>query len=229
MKKIDITDDLLYKYMPVVDEAIVNKVEENVDEEYTFSPDFKKKMEKTIRYEKSRHFWKKLSKSGRKVAIFALVILGFTLTATVSVQAYRLKFFETIKRVFDDSYRYTYKETTTNNDEGLVECKLGYIPEGYELETESGIAIVHTWIYENAENSQIVIDQHLVTDSLDISFDSEYDSEEVFEIDENTLKIYWYKDGTSYAYYEYGNCVIVMVIDDLSSDEIVKIAENIHY
>ena len=97
------------------------------------------------------------------------------------------------------------------------------------METESGNGNMHTWIYKNAEDSQIVIDQHLVTDGLDIWFDSEYDSEEEFEIDENTLKICWYKDGTSYEYYEYGNCVIVMVIDDLSSDEIVKIAENIHY
>ena len=54
MKKIDITDDLLYKYMPVVDEAIVNKVEENVDEEYTFSPDF---MEKALQIrQKGCHF-----------------------------------------------------------------------------------------------------------------------------------------------------------------------------
>ena len=229
MKKIDITDDLLYKYMPVVDEAIVSKVEENVDEEYTFSPDFKKKMEKTIRYEKSRHFWKKLSKSGRKVAAIAIIVLGSALTVTISVQAYRLEFFKTIKKVFDDSYSYTYEMTTTNNDEELVECKLDYIPEGYELEDESGIAIVHTWIYENAENSQILIDQHLVTDSLDILLDLEYDSEEEFEIGENILKICWYKDGSSYAYYEYDNCVILMFLDDLSSDEIVKIAENMHY
>ena len=52
MGQIDVTDAWLYKYMSIVDEAIINEIEKNVDYDYAFSDEFNRKMERTIRKEK---------------------------------------------------------------------------------------------------------------------------------------------------------------------------------
>lgn len=56
MGQIDVTDAWLYKYMSIVDEAIINEIEKNVDYDYAFSDEFNRKMERTIRKENSYHF-----------------------------------------------------------------------------------------------------------------------------------------------------------------------------
>lgn len=65
MGQIDVTDAWLYKYMPIVDEAIINEIEKNVDYDYAFSDEFNRKMERTIRKEKFIPFWNSVSKFGK--------------------------------------------------------------------------------------------------------------------------------------------------------------------
>lgn len=38
-------DELLYKYMPIVDEVLIEELESQVDEDYVFSEKFEKRME----------------------------------------------------------------------------------------------------------------------------------------------------------------------------------------
>ena len=97
MGQIDVTDAWLYKYMSIVDEAIINEIEKNVDYDYAFSDEFNRKMERTIRKEKFIPFWNSVSKFGKSVAIFALVIVTSLFAVTMSVEAYRIQFFETVK------------------------------------------------------------------------------------------------------------------------------------
>lgn len=93
MGQIDVTDAWLYKYMSIVDEAIINEIEKNVDYDYAFSDEFNRKMERTIRKEKFIPFWNSVSKFGKSVAIFALVIVTSLFAVTMSVEAYRIQFF----------------------------------------------------------------------------------------------------------------------------------------
>ena len=41
MSKIKVTDDWLYQYMPVVDEALIRGIEDSTDYEYQFSEQFR--------------------------------------------------------------------------------------------------------------------------------------------------------------------------------------------
>ena len=101
MGQIDVTDAWLYKYMSIVDEAIINEIEKNVDYDYAFSDEFNRKMERTIRKEKFIPFWNSVSKFGKSVAIFALVIVTSLFAVTMSVEAYRIQFFETVKTIWE--------------------------------------------------------------------------------------------------------------------------------
>ena len=48
MEHIKVTDEWLYKYMPIVDEAIIESLEKQVNYEYKFSKKFEKKMQRVI-------------------------------------------------------------------------------------------------------------------------------------------------------------------------------------
>ena len=52
MSNMKVTDDWLYQYMPVVDEALIRGIEDSTDYEYQFSEQFEKKMEQLIRRER---------------------------------------------------------------------------------------------------------------------------------------------------------------------------------
>ena len=44
MSNMKVTDDWLYQYMPVVDEALIRGIEDSTDYEYQFSERFEKNM-----------------------------------------------------------------------------------------------------------------------------------------------------------------------------------------
>ena len=48
MEHMEVTDEWLYKYMPVVDRAIIKALESQVDNEYEFSERFERNMKKVI-------------------------------------------------------------------------------------------------------------------------------------------------------------------------------------
>lgn len=225
MKQVDVTDAWLYKYMPIVDEAIINEIEKNVDYNYDFSDEFNRKMEKTIRKEKFIPFWKSLSKVGKRVAIFALIIISSLFTVTMSVKAYRIQFFEAVKTIWEDSFFYTY--FTEENDVGFQKRELGYLPDDYSLMEEISNDNISTLIYSNGRGEQIIIDQHLVSNNRQITLDLEYTHEKEVEVKELPLLIYRYEDGFVSAYYEYQESAFILSADKLSDDEIIKIMEGI--
>ena len=55
MERVKVTDEWLYKYMPVVDAAIIQELEGRVDTEYEFSRKFERKMKRLIKRE--AHPW----------------------------------------------------------------------------------------------------------------------------------------------------------------------------
>ena len=55
MKRIEVTDEWLYKYMPIVDETIIRELEDGTDYGYQFSAKFERRM-KSILW-KEEHPW----------------------------------------------------------------------------------------------------------------------------------------------------------------------------
>lgn len=218
----DITDAWLYKYIQIVDEAIIAEVEKKIDQDYVFSEQFKKKMDKTIRSEKLIQL---LNKLGKRVAIFAFIVVGSLITVTMSIKAYRIHFFETVKTICEDSFFYTY--FTGGNEIEFQEYKLEYLPNGYRLIEELSNNNTSTRIYSNESGEQIVIDQHLASDKRTIFFDLEYSTKNEVNVKGVPLLIYRYTDGFVSAYYEYKNSVFILSADRLSDNEIIQIIENI--
>ena len=219
-----ITDELLYKYVPIVDEMLVKEIEENTDYEYEFSDIFKIKMKKLIFEEKHQKLSKIIKSPLRMIASIVIVVFLSLFTVTMSVEAYRIEFFAKVKSIFEDSF--VYKYYVEEDSEGII-YEPKYIVEGYELirHDENDITSIYEY-YNYKTDQQYNLTQELVTDGKNVVFDLEYDSLEKIEIGEFNIDIYRYEDGYIRAYLEFGQSVFIVEADNLSEEEIKKIIVN---
>ena len=88
-----VTDEWLYEKMPIVDAAMVRQLEVCTQKDYVFSDKFRKRMKRLIQKEKYMYAEKQLKKITQKIAAAAVVMLVGALTVTMSVEAYRVRFF----------------------------------------------------------------------------------------------------------------------------------------
>lgn len=88
-----VTDEWLYEKMPIVDAAMVRQLEVCTQKKYVFSDKFRKRMKRLIQKEKYMYAEKQLKKITQKIAAAAVVMLVGALTVTMSVEAYRVRFF----------------------------------------------------------------------------------------------------------------------------------------
>ncbi len=227
MKQVEVTDQLLYRYMPVVDEAMIRELEENVDKEFEFSDCFERKMKKLMWQE--AHAWLgTFVKYAKKVAVLFGCILSAALVVTMSVEAYRIKFFETLETLLDDMIEYRYYGEEEEVKFRIIEPT--YIPEGYELYQEE--IIPDSWIdyiYQNEDEEWITWSQMQADDGLTVLVDLEYDKEEKVEINGAIASVRTYDYGRCYIYYEYENYVILLSADNLSKEEALKILKSMEY
>lgn len=224
MERVKVTDEWLYKYMPIVDAAMIQELESRVDTEYEFSRKFERNMKRLIKRE--AHPWIRVVQNiMKRVAVFFIGVIGIALILTMSVEAYRVKFFETIKTFFEDSVFYNY--SAIEDESEFTHYVPSYIPLGYfeidKMSSETNLSIM----YENENGELITWDQMLVTETSNVLMDTEYDSLEKVEMNGYTIDVALYESGYASAYFEYEQYVFVLTADALTIDEIESIFESI--
>lgn len=225
MKQMEVTDELLYQYMPIADEMDLDALEAEIaDEEIVLSKKFERRMKRLMW--KEEHKWVAgFGKFMARVAVVMLCVLGVSLAVTMSVDAYRSKFFQTVQEIWEDSVVHTYDVGEEGQE--FVPHEPSYIPEGYEeverYETEKNLSIV----YSNCEGDFIYWDQLLVEQSGWYVLDTEYDKKETREVNNGIVEILLYGDGIMYAYYTTQNYIYVINAETITSDDIISMIESI--
>lgn len=223
MESVKVTDEWLYKYMPAVDAAIIRKLESQVDTDYEFSRKFERRMKRLMRRE--AHPWmEKTQKIIKRAAAIFTGIIGAALIVTMSVEAYREKFFETVKTILEDSVLYSYLVDEERTAFHCIEPE--YIPEGYQ---EMERIVTEHWFsltYENEKGNFIIWDQLLITDGSRLVLDSEYEKQVIREVNGDDLVISIYADGFIGAYYEHGEYAYLLAADKLSIEEVCSVFQN---
>lgn len=224
MEYIEVTDEWLYRYMTVVDAAIIQELENRVNKNYEFSRRFERRMRRLTR--KEAHPWLgAVYILSKRVAVFFVCIISAVFIFAMSVEAYRTKFFETIMTYFEDSVLFSY--FTDRNAAELVSSESTYIPDGYaetdRVENENYLSIT----YENDKGELIIWDQMLAMDGGSIVLDSEYDSKDTRMIYGSNATVFLYDNGYKSGYYEYGESSYMVVAEALSVDDIYKMFESI--
>ena len=219
MQQIEVTDEFLYKYMPMVDETIIKELEDNTDYEYQFSAKFELKMRKLL-WKEAHPRVSAVFRELRRTAVMSICAVIVLFLLTMSVEGNRIKFFETVRTMWEDSELYTY---FSDAREGEFQAREpAYVPEGYKV-TYNDLSDIHLLlIYENDVGEVISWEQVVVSNSTGVVVDNEYDSKVVQEVDGKFVTVCIYADGFKYAYCEHKEYVYILTADNLAVEEIFK-------
>lgn len=224
MNEVKVTDELLYKYMPIVDKTILNRLSENV-EEVTFSKGFEKKINKLIRKERYKRRNVKLWKLGSKASVL-ITLVGITVFLAIINTAYGGHFISKIvKTFFEGSVLMQYH--TEKDPEGFIPYYITELPEGYEKIDEDLNEYGNYCLYENANRDFIVYDQMLIIDGMSFIMDSEYDDEERCIINNIEVIFYIRYGGYIKAYLEKDMNVITVICSEINKEMLINIVESI--
>ena len=224
MGQVNATDEWLYKYMPVVDEAIIRELEDNTDYGYQFTDKFERRMRKLIRRE--AHPWIGILYGLlKKAAVLFVCAASALVVITMSVEAYRVRFVKTVKSVMEDRILYLF--FADKSQETIQYKEPGYVPEGYR-ETERIMS--ERWFsvtYMDEDGKVITWDQFFIQDGQELTLDTEYERQVIKEIKGSDAVISLYLDGSAIVYYELESCVFILTADDFNFDDICLMLENI--
>ncbi len=225
MKQMEVTDELLYQYMPIADEMDLDALEAEIaDEEIVLSKKFERRMKRLMW--KEEHKWVAgFGKFMARVAVVLLCVLGVSLAVTMSVDAYRSKFFQTVQEIWEDSVVHTYDVGEEGQE--FVPHEPSYIPEGYE-EVERYQTLDSLYIkYQNVNNEYIYWDQYLATVGRSNIINFEYEEVETKKLDEGIIYIYYFEDGSKGVVFETEQYIYMLVSDSLTDDCTFKMIESI--
>ena len=172
----DETDTLLSEYSDI-------EVPESLD---TWFSDIIEKSEKSEKKEQKR---RKISKFGKRAAVI-VVVLGLVSSVTIlSVDAFRMQFFNMIIDVSEKFSAISFKGTSTVDITGsLPKSWDSYyptvLPEGYMFKRASDLNETKIIIFENGDSKELIFSQMPIT--TDIQLDTE--KAEVTEIKINGME-----------------------------------------
>lgn len=227
MKQMEVTDELLYQYMPIADEMDLDALEAEIaDEEIVLSKKFERRMKRLMW--KEEHKWVAgFGKFMARVAVVLFCVLGVSLAVTMSVDAYRSKFFQTVQEIWEDSVVHTYDVGEEGQE--FVPHEPSYIPEGYEevarYESDRTLNIE----YANSKRMYIYWDQTEIKDGTWNILDNDYNEQLVYELDKGYIVLNLYDDNIVRAYYERDQYLYVISAEKIEPEEIYHMFDSISY
>lgn len=226
-KGIEVTEELLYKYVPIADKLLCDSTP--MGEPHEFSNRFERRMERLFKQERQSKVYRMIVKAGKRAAIFllALMLAGFTLT--MSVEAFRDKFFQMIRSYKEGGFweMQFFYEDETEDDAAYLKAP-SYMPDGYTLVDYCHEFPVWYEMYEGENGAMIMVDNGQLIDGTVMGMDSEYDEEEKIIIQGHDAtfltryneyyKIFWFEKNMFYQVY---------TSIDVPKEEVIKVAEGL--
>jgi len=228
MNQFSFTDDDLRRAVNRADEILLHQYDSLKDYTYTFSDEFKEKMDALIRSIKRRR--QRMTAVKRIAAVFAALLVSIGTWLTFDVDA-RAAVCEWVKEIYEDRIEYYfYGESKT---ESLPKYELTWIPEGFvEVDGEYGETFCAT-VYRNPETKDAIIFEYRFTNSdnfvciqesiENVQYEKislQGDSAEFYYVSEisDTNTLIWSNNLTN---------VTFLVNSTLNQNEIIRIAENV--
>lgn len=128
-------------------------------------------MNKLIKKDKRTPFMRNFVVCGKRSTAIFLIIVSVSLTTTMSVKAYRIRFFEVIIKVWEEFTSIRFESEEEEIDGRLVAINPEYIPEGFSILEKSLGDYRNRIIYEDINNEEIIYEQTLISDG-EIIFDT---------------------------------------------------------
>lgn len=225
-----ISEEQLYQYAPMAEVQIMAAEYPSDDEvpKHKFSRKFEKKMGRHIKDQRRSPAMRRMVTMAKRVAIFVLITSTITFSCLMTVEAFREKVIAFVTEVFEDMTEFRFFSSAETTDD-MGKLTLTYVPEGMEeiYSEESDAPPSRIIIFEDAEGSQLTIDQHSVgsRNNYTVALDTEDASVSKTEIkgEEATLVI---KGEWSAAMWN-DDQYVWLVYGEIPSDELLKVIDGI--
>ncbi len=224
MNKYVMDDDFLYKYVKSAENIMIDSLPKEEALSHNFSKRFQKKMKKLIRQERKSPFIKTFVNYSRKVAIIFLIFISIAFATTMSVEAYRVRFFEVVIEVWEEFTSIIFKDKQNIDDGKLIPVNPTYIPDNFKI-IEHEINSYEQFIYwQNDNGIEIMFEQAKITANSIITDTEGIDIEElligeqkiIYFTNKNVNQIYW--NDSNYIY---------TIISEYDKNELLKMVESI--
>lgn len=224
MSKYDNNDELIIENIKTLENKIINSLPKEEELSHNFSRKFQKKMNKLIKKEKRSPFIESFISYGKRAGVVLFIVISVAFATTMSVEAYRVRFFEVITRVWEEFTSITFKSEKEIIDRKLIAINPDYIPEGFSILEEDVNDYVNTVIYENESNEEIIYEQSLISNG-EIIFDTEDVEVETMNIENQTINFFTNK-GVSQIYWN-DDLYIYTLNSAIDIEETLKMAKSI--
>lgn len=191
---------------------------------HEFSKRFEIKMNRLIRQERRSPFMKSFINYGKKVAIIFLIFISIAFVTTMSVEAYRVKFFEVVTEVWEEFTSIIFKSKENIINDKLLPAVPKYIPKGFFILEENTNDHICSVLYVNTDDEEIFYEQRMLSHG-EVLLDTENIEVKTMEIGNKTIvlftnkgvnQIYWSDDSYTYT-----------LISSIDIEEIIKMAKSI--
>lgn len=198
--------------------------EEELERTVSFSPGFKRKMDKLIRQRRKPYYTLLNTTMKRAAAVILVVILSFS--AAMSVEAIRtpvVRFFIEVYEKFSTVFFSAEEDSPSVIDLENEVYLPSYLPEGFEVVSQfEDILFIH-YEYENEDGHFIIYEQSVLDTDLSINTE-DIETEEIEILD--FTGIYFENLGMHSLLWSNGE-YIFMVTSDLKQEEIMRISESL--
>lgn len=224
MSKYTIDDEFLSEHIRKLEIKILNDLPKEEDLTHEFSKDFEDKMNKLIREGKQSSFRRNFNRYGRRAAAILIIALSVSFLVTISVEAYRDKFFQVITDVKKEFTSVRIESDDEIGDRILEPVNPGYIPEGFTILEQETNDYVNMIIYSNANDEEIIYRQILISNSETL-FDTEGVEVKTTKIKKQEINFFTNK-GVSQIYWN-DDSDMYMLISTIDQDELLKVAKSV--
>lgn len=188
-------------------------------EEVIPSTRYKKRMDRLIRRQK-QPCWKYVNTVGKRVAVFVLAI-AITFVLSMSVAAVREPVVEFFVNVYEKFVEFFYGEDDIAKAPDTIETvyTLGYVPEGYELESCNLNKLYTTFVWTNDTGNRIVFSQGVL--GAWNQLDNENSNYEILYMNDLSVAYIDKKYNQYYYWHAADYNFSLFVSDDIITQEIV--------
>lgn len=189
---------------------------------YDFSPDFKKRMQKLIKSEKSA-LWHLFNTRFKKAAVI-FIVFSILFTTACSVKSIREPIVNFFVEIYEKFTHFIFEGELKNEIE--TEYSPSYLPKGFSKISTSKEATMIITTYGN-EAGQIIEFSQIITDDIDLFFDVEKGNINELSINGITAEIYKSEDFTQAAWTCDSYVITISCFGSFSDEDIYKIIESV--
>lgn len=219
-----ISDEFLYMHIPKAEDILLSKIPEENELSYKFSNRFSRKMKALLKYERRTPTMRRMVHHMKVAVAMFLITLTLTFGTVMSVEAYRIRFFEFVTQVWEELTSIVAHSDDNADHDTLVLASPYYTPKGYSILEQTSNDYKHSIIYSDESGAEIYYLQKLSSQS-EFIFDSEDVEPKEINIGESVgyliinkgiTQLYWYDNFNTYT-----------LISSLDEEEVIKMAESI--